>query len=565
MVRRADRLLLELARANPARTTAYGLSTLLSSSTALMLPATLAAAVDAAVGQAGTRTALVMFCALVVVATVAEVTTELLEVRTTTATQTRLRHRLIRHLLSLDSRAQQRFPSGDALNRVLESTAQTGQLIPMALSGLASFATSLGGAVMLMVIDPWIGLVFCVTGPLVYLLASRFMSTAARLTQDYQEVQGLLSSRFLDAVSGIRSIRAMGTAAQETERVLAPLPRLRAAGFEFWKVQRDVGWQLSLIVPFLNIGVLCVAGYGLSTQRLSPGDMLAVTGYLTYAFGIFSQIRVFGMLGRIRGSAERADEILAVPSAATGTRRLPETGRGELRLTGVRVVVGDRAVLDGIDLTVSAGMSVAVVGVSGTGKSTFAAVAGGLLEPDTGSVCLDGVDLRELIRADAGAAVAYAFERPVLFGETVGEAITFADYAIDQAAVREALMASHAADFVDRLPDRLGTTVDELRISGGELQRIGLARALCRDARVLVLDDAMSSLDTVTEAQISGLLRHLGTTRVIIAHRASTAAGADRVIWLHEGRIAGYAPHSELLEDPGYAELFAQQESESLR
>jgi ATP-binding cassette subfamily B protein len=231
-----------------------------------------------------------------------------------------------------------------------------------------------------------------------------------------------------------------------------------------------------------------------------------------------------------------------------------------MRDVSLRFGDGDDTVLalDGVTLTVRRGEFVAVVGPSGAGKSGLAALAARLREPDQGEVLLDGVPLAELSRPDLREAVGCAFERPVLVGRTVGDAIGLG---LEPAAVREAARATHAHEFVSRLPAAYDTPLADAPMSGGERQRLGIARAWPA-SRLLVLDDATSSLDMVTEMQISRTLTaDAGTrprTRLIVTHRAATAARADLVVWLEAGRVRATGTHEQLWRrHPGYREVFA--------
>jgi ATP-binding cassette subfamily B protein len=193
---------------------------------------------------------------------------------------------------------------------------------------------------------------------------------------------------------------------------------------------------------------------------------------------------------------------------------------------------------------------VAVVGRSGGGKSLLAALAGRLADPDGGQILLDGVPLASLERGELRNAVGYAFARPALFGATIAEAIG--------GDAERAARSACADPFIRRLPLGYGTPPSEAPMSGGELQRLGLARAFAHPGRVLVLDDATSSLDTVTEVQVGDVLTRDGRTRLIIAHRVGTAARADLVAWLDGGRVRACAPHHELWPDPDYREVFGE-------
>jgi ATP-binding cassette subfamily B protein len=227
---------------------------------------------------------------------------------------------------------------------------------------------------------------------------------------------------------------------------------------------------------------------------------------------------------------------------------------GRLEFRGVAVHGTGPALLDRVNLTLYGGTAVAVVGRSGAGKSVLAALAARLRDPDAGRVLLDGVPLAELSRKALRSAVGCAFERPVLVGRTVGDAI---GPGLDRDRVRAAARATHAHDFVSRLPRGYETPLTEAPMSGGEAQRLGLARAW-HAGRLLVLDDATSSLDMVTEMRIARALagHHDGRTRLIITHRAATAARSDLVVWLDQGRVRAVGPHRLLWRDPRYREVF---------
>jgi ATP-binding cassette subfamily B protein len=231
-------------------------------------------------------------------------------------------------------------------------------------------------------------------------------------------------------------------------------------------------------------------------------------------------------------------------------------------LRGVTVGSGSERALDNVDLVVPAGALVAVVGRSGSGKSLLAALIGRLVDPDEGEVLLDGMPLREMDRDELRRAVGYGFARPALFGDTVAGAIAFGVDSPPAERLEEAARAARADDFIRLLPATYATPLEQAPMSGGERQRLGLARTFAHAGRVVVLDDVAASLDTVTEHHISSVLTGaLGDrTRLIVGHRASTVAQMDAVVWLDGGRIRAMAPHRELWQHPEYRALFEPDE-----
>jgi ATP-binding cassette subfamily B protein len=238
--------------------------------------------------------------------------------------------------------------------------------------------------------------------------------------------------------------------------------------------------------------------------------------------------------------------VLDQPTTTYGTRTLPQASEGLLEFRAVSVADA----LHDVTFTLPAGTCAAVVGRSGSGKSALAELAARLRDPDFGAVLLDGVELVELDRTELRDAVGCAFERPHLVGATVGDAVGLGR---DPEVVRQAARAAQVHHFVVRLPYGYDTPLAETPMSGGERQRLGLTRAWPA-SRVLVLDDATSGLDTVTEMKVSRALFGADErrTRLIVTHRAATAASADLVVWLDGGRLRGLAPHDALWAEPDY-------------
>src|SRR5690606_20061373 len=236
-----------------------------------------------------------------------------------------------------------------------------------------------------------------------------------------------------------------------------------------------------------------------------------------------------------------------------GTVAAP-AGRVDMHRVVVRGESTDDEVLRDVTLFLPASMTVAIVGASGAGKTTITALIGRLLDPAQGRVSIDGTPVSTLDDVELGRLVAYAFETPALLGHTIRDTLTLGLDASEEEIVAAA-RAADADSFIRRLPNGYDTPLCDAPLSGGERQRLGLARAALRRSPILVLDDALSSLDTVTEARITSALRSLGTgrTTVIVAHRLRTAANADIVAWLANGKIRRLAPHGDLWdEEPEY-------------
>jgi len=471
-----------------------------------------------------------------------------------------LRLKLSSHVFACGLRLPRRFPAGDLVGRVTGGAADASYAAAGGVPAVAAVIPPVGSIVALALIDPWLAAAFAAGLPGLAIALRVFVRDASDVAVRYQRAQGAITARLLDALAGARTIAAAGTCDQEAARVLVPLAEVRLHGRASWRIQARVAAQSSLIVPLLQVVVLAVAGVELAAHRISPGELLAASQYAVLGAGVGAAVGRLGQLSRARAGARRVAEPLAEPVPAQGTRMLPP-GPGCLTLSAVTVRSDGEPVLDGVDATFPGGAVVAVVGRSGAGKSLLAAVAGRLLDPDEGDVRLDRVSLDRLDRAQLRRAIVYAFDRPALFGRTPGEAIAFGANRPVPARVLSAARDASAYEFLQRLPAGLDTPLDDAPMSGGEVQRIGLARAFAHadEARLLILDDAMSSLDTITEMQVATALtsRLDHRTCLIIAHRAATAARADLVAWLDGGKLHPPRPHHELWRDPRYRAVFA--------
>jgi ATP-binding cassette subfamily B protein len=493
-----------------------------------------------------------------------------------------LRQRLITHVVGLGPDRSTISP-GDLTSRLTLDTTTPATIFPTAVTVAVSAAVSIGALVALSIIDWRLTVTFLVAVPMVMIIVRRFVVDAGNLTGHYRKLQSEIATRLLDAHAGIRTIQVSGTQAREVARVTAPLPQLATVGRNLWSSQRRVSWQTTLLLSTVEVLVLAVAGVGLSEGRLQPGQLVAAAGYVALAMAGFDSLDAATGLVQARVGVSRVNEVLAVggPAPQAGPAEaaqaglaaqagfagatLPGHGKGEVHFENVTVLRDGHAVLDGVTLTVPAGASVAVIGRSGAGKSTLAALVGRLVEPDQGQVMIDGTPVGSVPERDLRNAVAYAFERPARLGTTVAELIGIgaAGQGIDGKTVRaratEAARAAHADGFIRRLPCGYDTALERAPFSGGELQRLGIAQALSRPAHLLVFDDATSSLDMATELDVMTAVEEAraGRTMLTVTQRVTTAARADLVIWLEEGRVKGYGPHQELCLDPGYLATIA--------
>ena len=530
-----------------------GAASLLGTLGTLALPIVLGRAVDAIVSGVDAGFWLWLAAGLVLLGVVVDLADAFAGTACVAGTTAWLRDRLVRHVLAAGDSGRRGFETGDLVGRVSGNAAEAAQAGPSLVTVGSAFLPPAGSLALLAYLDVWLAVAFLAGITLVALVLRVFTRRTAAVVTAYLTTQGQLAGRLAESLAGARTIAAAGTLERERRRVLGPLPRLHEQGMRSWAVLATSAAQGAVVGPLVLVAVLVTGGFALHDGRITPGDLFAASQYALLGAGLGGLTSVFARLARARAGAVRAGEVLGVPVFGHGSGELP-AGPGRLELRGVTVRAGDSALLSDVDLDLPGGASVAVVGRSGAGKSVLAALAARLRDPDEGVVLLDGVPLASLSHDALRGAVGCAFERPVLVGATVAEAVAPGAEATD---VEAAARAVHAHEFVSRLPHGYHTPLASAPMSGGERQRLGLARAWPA-ARLLVLDDATSSLDMVTELRISRTLTESGDrTRLVVTHRRSTAARADLVVWLDAGRVRAVAPHTDLWADPTYREVFA--------
>jgi ATP-binding cassette subfamily B protein len=410
-------------------------------------------------------------------------------------------------------------------------------------------------------------LVTLTTVPLTALALSweRRYKREARAVQDQQ---GELTTDVEEAVQGIRVVKSLGRAGLVFGRYDAKADRLRE--LQLAKVRTlALLWCLFELHPQLTLAVILVGGsIAVTNGALTIGGLVGFVALFTVLlWPILSLGFLLAQAQETASACDRVGELLDAPITVTdrpGVRRRPVGTPARLAFEGVgfRHPGARTPVLDGVDLAVEPGETVALVGATGSGKTTMTALVGRLYDVTAGRITLDGVDVRDLPLAQLRSVVATAFEDATLFSMSVRENLALGRPEATDDEVEEALRIAQAG-FVHDLPWGLATRIGEqgMSLSGGQRQRLALARAVLGRPSVLVLDDPLSALDVHTEALVERALREVlaETTALVVAHRPSTVLLADRVALLQDGRIAALGTHRELLaEVPAYRDLLAQ-------
>jgi ABC-type multidrug transport system fused ATPase/permease subunit len=374
-----------------------------------------------------------------------------------------------------------------------------------------------------------------------------------------QEVQQRIAELTADVeenVSGVRVVKAFAQEQRQLERFEHTAGRVYDQSMVSTKLRAFYQPLLGFIPMIGMAAVLLVGGRQAAHGQITLGDFVAFYGYVAMLTGPVRMLGMaLGMAQRAVASGARVFELLDRPprlTAPAGAPPLPE-GRGAIEIKGVTVAYeGSAPVLRDVDLSVAAGETVALVGPTGSGKTTLAALIPRLYDPVEGSVSVDGVDVRGVDPESLRHQIALVSDDAFLFSASLRENIAYARPQATDEDVRRAASMAGLDEMVEALPDGYETVVGErgLTLSGGQRQRVAIARALIQDPRILILDDATSSLDASTEARVKQALREVmkGRTTVIIGHRLSTIALADRIAVLDGGRLVAVGTHDELIE-----------------
>jgi ATP-binding cassette subfamily B protein len=492
-----------------------------------------------------------------------------------------LREKLLSQLHRLGASFLTKVSTGDLMSRATNDLAQVRLLLGFGTLNVINATVAWVSALALMfAISPRLALFALIPYPF-FLMATRlFVRRLFHVSQENQIVLAKLAERAQEYLSGVRAVRAFGADALESARFGAAN---RDAVERTMSLVTLRGLMSPVLMGISSIGtliVIYVGGRMIDEGTLSKGELLAFYAYLmqlvwpTMAAGYILSILQRGRAAfvRVREVLETQPDIIEAPNA----RHLSEqasgrAGRGSLDVQKLSFSYDGRNVLEDVSFSVAQGERLAIVGRTGSGKTTLAALLSRLLPTPAGAVRLDGFDVTELSLADVRKAIGYAQQEPFLFSTTIGRNIGFSlsETESELASSRIRNMAREAAvlEEIERLPNGFDTVVGErgVQLSGGQKQRVALARALLNDPAVLVLDDPLSAVDAKTERMILDALDRAasGRTLLLITNRTAAAARCDRILVLEQGRVTEQGTHQQLLARRGfYADLCKRQSLE---
>ena len=467
-----------------------------------------------------------------------------------------LRARLLAHLQDLPLRHHILTRTADSVYRLDADAHCVDDLVIGGVFPLAAAVLNLGVMfVILVYLDPALGLLSLAVVPFLYLCLRYYSRTMTDRAERVKALESTLIDRAFEILSSVAAVKSFARERHE-------LTRYSQSGDEAMRARLSLTWQESLfsvaITAVTLAGttvVLIVGGLHVLDGRLTVGALLVVVAYLAAVYNPISAIaHTTGSLQQAIVSARRVGDIFALtPETLDAPDALDASAvTGHVRFESVSFSYGDdRRVLDEVSFEARPGELIALVGVTGAGKTTIASLIPRFFEPTHGRVLVDEVDVSRYSLRSLRERIALVPQQPVLFSGTIADNIRYGRLQASDEEVEAAARAAHIHDFITTLPNGYHTPVAEAgaTLSGGERQRLGIARALVKNAPILILDEPTSSLDALSEAGVFDALRRLrrGRTTIVIAHRLSTIRTATRILVLHEGQLMAQGTHDELL------------------
>ncbi len=493
-----------------------------------------------------------------------------LHIRSSRDFEARLRERLFRHLTTLGYGYFNRARTGDIMSRLTADVEAVRMGMGPGIMHLYQTGTMVLGAIVIMMLSYWqLTLLALLPLAMIFLFIRRLMPVLHQSSLAVQERLGSLSALAQESFSGSRVVKAFAREDYEIGRFDREASRYIDDSMSMAMARARMHVVIEVMAGLVSIAVLFIGGRAVIDARFDLADFVSFFGYFNML--IWPMVAIgwtLALFERAKVALGRVETLLAEkPAIVDGPRRNVELdGSWSIRDLRFSHEGAGKPVLDGLDIEIPAGRSLAVVGPTGCGKSTLVQLLGRLLDPPTGSILQNGIDVRDLALSDLRGSVTMVPQETFLFSDTIRANIAYArpDLAQDEEALRRVAEQAQVLEAIEAMPAGFDQLVGErgITLSGGQKQRIAIARALFNPAPTLILDDCLSAVDTQTEEHI---LEHLieimkGRTTIIVAHRLSSVLHCDEIVVLRDGRISERGSHAELLRKGGwYADTYRRQ------
>ena len=484
---------------------------------------------------------------------------------------TRLREDVYNHIQCLPVPYLDKMQTGNLMSRILNDVGAVQYTLSESVTGVIKESFSVIGCVGIMFYMDWrlaIGAILIV--PVAFLPVFKVGKILRKTSAKVQQIMADLSVVMHETIAGNRIVKAFGMEAHEKNRFRRENERLLKYTMKAVLVRSVNSAAMEFLGGVGIVSIMLYGGYQIISEKMTAGNLLSFLAALISLYdpvkrlaNIYNSIQQgLAAADRVYDLLDRPIEIVEQPDAMT-----LQPARKHLEFRNVFFGYGAKPVLSGISFRVDAGQVVAVVGMSGAGKTTLINLIPRFYEIAEGAILIDGIDIRDVTLASLRSQIAIVTQQSILFNDTFKNNIAYGDIRKSDDEIIAAAKAANAYDFIMKLPRQFETTVGEqgTRLSGGERQRICIARALLKDAPILILDEATSSLDSDSELEVQKALENLmrGRTTLVIAHRLSTVQNADCIITLANGKIVEQGRHSELMMlDSEYRRLYELQFSQ---
>ncbi|QSA96240.1 lipid A export permease/ATP-binding protein MsbA [Methylococcus sp. EFPC2] len=472
-----------------------------------------------------------------------------------------MRRKLFDQLLNLPSGFFDKASSGELLSKLLYNTEQVANAMTVGLVNMLKDGLSMIGLTALMMYENiQLSLIFLVVAPLLGFSIRKISKRFRRISMRIQESMGSVGHVTQEVIDAQRIVKVFNGKSYETEKFGKENERNQKRQMKLIATDAMSGAVIQFIYMCGFAAILFVISIDSVRAGITPGSLISFVAAMAM---MQSPVKRFtNSLGNIQRGIAAGDSIFRMLDLEreidTGSLEL-DTVQGRIEYRDIVLAYGERAekALDGVSLEVPAGRTIALVGQSGSGKTSLIRLLPRLYEPTTGRIYIDGRDIREFSLDNLRSHIAYVGQEVTLFNDTVASNIAYGSRgAVTPEQIREAARAAYALSFIEELPQGFDTQVGQhgVVLSGGQRQRIAIARALLKNAPILILDEATSALDAESERYVQQALEALmrNRTTLVIAHRLSTIHNADRIFVMREGRIVEQGSHAELLAANGY-------------
>ena len=484
-----------------------------------------------------------------------------------------IRNRIFTHMQKLAFKYHDRVPTGDLMARASSDASQVRLAFAIAPLASANIFLLLILSVTLLSLSLPLGGIVLLSIPAVLFLASNFSSKAMGVSLKVKEAEANMTTEVEEQLGGIRVVKAFGNEERASNRVENAVQEIYDTSLGYLKLRTRFVPLFELIPMVITLAVLLLGGYLTINDYLSLGEFIAFTQYV---FLLIWPLRITAwFLSEIPSSIAAGNRILELLNETPtitdekSSNELPKNGDGSLKFSNVNFKYGNEKIFDDLTFEIEGKKTVAIVGSTGSGKSTLAYLLPRLYELESGSIEIDGVDIKNLRLSELRSNVSLAFEESFLFSNTARENISLGLDDASQEEIEDAALIARAHDFIAQLPESYETKVGErgYGLSGGQRQRIALARAILRKPRVLVLDDALSAVDASTEEEIRNELNQVMSdmTTLIITNRVPTIELCDEVVFIENGKVKAQGKHQELMESVDtYKSLFLENQTSEI-